>query len=169
VSETTFENLAGATFSPCRKYRTLLWRRWAPEKGTLLFVMLNPSTADEMKNDPTVERCQRRSVALGFGALEVVNLFALRATDPSHLYNHPAPVGSGEGVDNNRIIQEASLRAGMVICGWGQHGGLIGRGKFIASCMRQDGVKLHHLGLTKDGHPRHPLYVSYSKAPEVWL
>lgn len=79
----------GATFSECRRYRYRLWRYWDRSKPPLCFLMLNPSTADDLSNDPTVERCQRRALAMGFGGLEVVNIFAFRSTDPAALYSLP--------------------------------------------------------------------------------
>ncbi|MEH6402829.1 MAG: DUF1643 domain-containing protein, partial [Sneathiella sp.] len=83
---------SGAEFSDCNKYRYSLWRRW--DAGpTVSFLMLNPSTADGSSNDPTVERCHRRAVAMGFGALEVINIFGFRATDPKDLKKAKDPVG----------------------------------------------------------------------------
>lgn len=77
-----FEEFSGASFSECRKYRYLLWRVWDESKPAAVFLMLNPSTADDVDNDPTVERCQRRVHALGYGSLKVVNIFAYRSTIP---------------------------------------------------------------------------------------
>jgi hypothetical protein len=77
----------GATFSPCARYRYRLWRDWDATKPALTFVMLNPSTADEVTNDATIERCQRRAIEGGFGRLNVVNIFAYRSTDPDVLYS----------------------------------------------------------------------------------
>lgn len=155
---------AGATFSPCKQYRYKLWRQWDASLPCILFIMLNPSTATERQNDPTVERCQRRAEQMGFGTLGVCNLFAWRSTDPSVLPEVPDPIGP----DNDRAILEASSRAGMVVCGWGRDGALAGRGMAVRAMLQDAGVKLHALALTKDGNPGHPLYLSYSLKPFLW-
>ena len=82
-----------AVYSDCESYRYLLTRVWNPQGQKALFVMLNPSTATEVQNDPTVERCERRARALGFGAFRVTNIFAYRATDPKVMRAVPDPVG----------------------------------------------------------------------------
>ena len=84
-----------AVYSPCERYRYLLTRTWDRAGPKALFVMLNPSTATELQNDPTVERCERRARALGFGAFRVTNIFAFRATDPRVMRADPDPVGPG--------------------------------------------------------------------------
>lgn len=151
---------SGATFSPCGLYRYRLWRRWG-EGAPLLFVMLNPSIASATENDPTVERCQRRAANLGFPALEVVNLFARIATDPVDLASFDDPIGP----ENDTAILEAARGAGMIVCAWGVHGKLKGRGAVVAAMLRANGIPLYALGLTKDGMPRHPLYLPYHARP----
>src|ERR1051326_5628436 len=96
-----------ALFSPCGLFRYRLWRHWTPGMPPLVFVMLNPSTADAEKNDPTVERCERRAKAGGFGGGEVVNLFALRSTDPKALYSAADPIGP----ENDKVIATAAGRS----------------------------------------------------------
>jgi hypothetical protein len=152
-----------AQYSDCGTYRYLLTRRWGPGES-LLFVLLNPSTATEERNDPTVERCERRARMQGFGAFAVTNLFAWRATRPLDLRAAMDPVGP----DTDRVLTEAALAADRVICGWGMHGGLLGRGGAVAARLHAEGLSLWHLGLTRTGAPRHPLYVAYSRAPERW-
>lgn len=153
----------GAEFSPCREYRYRLWRIWDDRKPHALFVMLNPSTADERTNDPTVERCERRARAMGFGGLRVANLFALRSTDPSALYNHADPVGP----KNDKAIMRSAEVAGIVICAWGGHGMHMGRGEAVLAMLR--GVCApHYLHLNRDGTPKHPLYVGYDVQPKEW-
>ena len=93
----------GAVFTPCKRYRYRLWRTWDASKPPLVMVVLNPSIADVSRNDPTVERCQRRAMASGHGGLEVVNIFALVSTDPAALYTTADPVGP----ENNSAILDA--------------------------------------------------------------
>lgn len=98
---------SGAAFSPCRRYRYRLWRTWG-DAAPAVFVMLNPSTADEIENDPTVERCERRARAMGFGGLRVANIFSLRSTDPTALYTSDDPVGPEYWLDRyNRMTGAA--------------------------------------------------------------
>ncbi len=150
-----------AIFSKCKTYRYSLTRRWA-DGPIQTWIMLNPSTADEIVNDPTVERCQRRATSYGFGALEVVNIFALRSTDPKLLYGHSDPVGP----QNNDHLLSAARRSGQIVCGWGTHGGLNNRGQEIVKVLKD--FDLYALAFTKAGEPRHPLYIKYDIAPTLW-
>ncbi|SLN43345.1 DUF1643 domain-containing protein [Roseisalinus antarcticus] len=159
-----------AVYSPCENYRYLLTRTWDPDGARALFVMLNPSTATERQNDPTVERCERRARALGFGAFRVTNIFAWRATDPKALRQVADPVGPG---NDAALIESATrwIRPGTgdrIICAWGTHGALLDRSAAVATLLGAANGSLYHLGLTKDGHPRHPLYIGYSVQPEPW-
>lgn len=153
-----------ATYSPCLRYRYALTRVWEAAGTRVAFVMLNPSTATEAQNDPTVERCERRARALGHGAFRVCNIFAWRDTDPKAMRAADEPVGP----ENDAAILAAAAWAGRVVCAWGSHGAHLGRGPAVAALLARAEVPLFHLGLTRDGHPRHPLYVSYSQAPEPW-
>ena len=158
-----------AVYSPCERYRYLLTRTWAPGGARALFVMLNPSTATEYQNDPTVERCERRARALGFGAFRVTNIFAWRDTDPRGMRAAADPVGPG----NDAALAESArhwLRDGhdRAICAWGTHGAHLGRGATVEALLRGTGRPLWTLGLTKDGHPKHPLYIGYDRQPEPW-
>jgi len=152
-----------ALYSACQLYRYALTREWGAGQRAL-FVMLNPSTATEVQNDPTVERCERRARALGYGAFRVCNIFAYRATDPADMRAAPDPVGAG----NDAAISDGAAWADMVICAWGTHGAYLGRGAMVERLLRATGRPLAHLGLTKQGHPRHPLYVGYSVQPAPW-
>ena len=154
----------GATFSECGLYRYTLMRIWDSGRPCVVFLMLNPSTADAITNDPTVERCQRRAVRMGFGGLVVINLFAYRSTDPEALYGLDDPVGS----DNDQAILQSASSAGMVICAWGTHGALHGRGAAVRALLRDAGVTLHYLHLNADGSPAHPLYLPYDLQPSEW-
>lgn len=163
------EVVSSAVYSECERYRYALTREWEPGAPRLLYVMLNPSKATEAQNDPTIERCERRARALGFGAFRAANLFAWRETDPSMLRRTPDPVGP----DNDQIILssvEDWLRneADIVLCSWGVHGTLHGRSMTVARILAAGGRPLACLGTTKDGHPRHPLYIAYSTGLIAW-
>lgn len=152
---------SGAEFSACGKYRYDLWREWNPKQPTVLFVMLNPSTATETENDPTVERCQRRAVAMGFGRIHVANIFAWRSTDPEQLYYVSNPVGW----DNDQAIVKATLAAQLVICGWGQHGKHLNRGERVLELIRSTSATPFALKINADKTPAHPLYLGYNLKP----
>ena len=154
-----------AVYSDCERYRYLLTRTWDVDGPRALFVMLNPSTATERQNDPTVERCERRARALGFGSFRVCNIFAWRETDPILMRAAEDPVGPG----NDSAIVESCRWADRIVCAWGTHGAHLDRGPAVERLMRAaSATPLHHLGLTRDGHPRHPLYVSYATRPIPW-
>jgi hypothetical protein len=152
-----------AVYSDCERFRYVLTRVWGPGPQAL-FVMLNPSTATEVQNDPTVERCERRARALGFGAFRVANIFAFRATDPKVMRAEADPIGP----DNDNAIAEAAEWADRIICAWGNHGLHLDRGAEVTALLRRRHVSLFHLGLTGQGQPRHPLYVGYDRQPEPW-
>jgi hypothetical protein len=160
-----------ADLSPCGTYRYSLEREW---RGThdpknwewfdrdygqpkpCVFIMLNPSTADAEKDDPTIRRCVSFAKRWNYEALTVLNLFAFRATDPRALLalSHN---NSPEGSDNQRIIQMAIEHAGKIVCAWGAHGGHLGQDETVLGWIGDR--PRYALGLTKEGHPRHPLYV----------
>ena len=153
----------GAVFSNDRIYRYALWRAWSNQPQRVMNVlMLNPSTADETKNDPTVERCQVRAVQLGFQALIVTNLYALRSTDPKGLRDVPDPVG-GQATD--RYILEASLLSETVLCAWGNHTDPT-RASFVLKLITEHQPsqtnKLMCLAKNFTGQPAHPLYFPYA-------
>jgi hypothetical protein len=160
----TNHSFSTASYSDCETYRYDLTREWDAAGRRLVFVMLNPSKATELHNDPTVERCERRARALGFGAFRVTNIFAYRETDPRLLRKAAAPIGP----ENDATLQRAADWADQIIAAWGTHGAHLDRGPQVADFLRQGGRTLHMLGLTKDGHPRHPLYVAYSQQPQIW-
>ncbi len=153
-----------ALYSDCERYRYALTRIWEPKGQRALFIMLNPSTATEVQNDPTVERCERRARALGFGAFRVCNIFAWRDTDPRAMRAAAEPVGP----ENDAAIVTACDWADRIICAWGTHGAHLERGAAVTRLLRSAGLPLWHLGLSKAGHPKHPLYISYSKQPVEW-
>jgi len=154
-----------AVYSDCESYRYSLTRVWDTAGPRALFIMLNPSTATEIQNDPTIERCERRARVLGFGGFEAANIFAFRATDPRDMRAAADPVGP----DNDRLLLAGATCADTVIAAWGVHGAHLGQGIRVAERLRDAGVVLHQLGLTKDGHPRHPLYLPYAAQPALWV
>jgi hypothetical protein len=122
--------------------------------------MLNPSTADAEKLDPTVRRCVGFAERWGYGSLEVANLFAFRSTDPSELYRAEDPIGP----ENDRHIKDAVCASRSVIAAWGQHGRLRGRDEEVVELVT-DLADLHCLRRTKHGLPWHPLYLPGSLPP----
>lgn len=153
-----------AEYSPCLVWRYSLTRVWDASGPRLTFVMLNPSTATEVQNDPTVERCERRARALGFGAFRVCNIFAFRATDPKVMRAAADPVGPR----NDEALVEGAAWSGRVVCAWGAHGAHLGRGAAAERLLRASGAALFHLGLSRDGHPKHPLYIGYGVPLQPW-
>ena len=116
-----------ATFSDCRKYRYALSRTWNDKKKTILFIGLNPSTADEKIDDPTIRRCINYAQNWGYGSLLMVNLFAYRATLPTELKNVKNPIGN----DNDLHIIELSKKADLAVAAWGNEGSLLNRDKEV--------------------------------------
>ena len=153
-----------AVYSDCERYRYSLTRVWDHQADKVLFVMLNPSTATEVQNDPTVERCEQRARALGFGGFCVTNIFAWRDTDPRKMRAASEPIGP----ENDAAILEACDWCDQVIAAWGNHGAHLSRGLQVEALLRASGRVMLHLGLSKAGHPKHPLYIAYSQQPEVW-
>ena len=158
-----------AVYSDCEAYRYLLTRVWDDALPRALFVMLNPSTATEVQNDPTVERCERRARALGFGAFRVTNIFAYRATDPRAMRAMADPVGPENDAAILGSLDWAGGPADRIVCAWGTHGAHLGRGAAVERLLRESGRDLHHLGLTAAGAPKHPLYIGYAQPLQLWV
>lgn len=148
---------SSAEFSPSRAYRYALWRWWDRSKGYAFFIGLNPSTADETLDDPTIRRCKRFAADWGYGGLCMANLFALRATDPKVMQAHPRPVGP----DNDKWLKKLAREAGIAIAAWGCHGSHRNRDAVVLDMIPE----MQCLGLTKDGKPRHPLYLPANSTP----
>ncbi|MCQ8116141.1 DUF1643 domain-containing protein [Methylomonas rosea] len=146
-----------AVFSQCRTYRYLLTRRWDKRKYFAMFIGLNPSTADENNDDPTIRRCIQYAKDWGYGGLIMANLFAFRATDPSVMMKADNPIGP----DNDYWLRDATSRAGIVVAAWGVHGKLLERNMHVLNMV----PGLHYLRLTKNGHPGHPLYLPKKLTP----
>lgn len=137
-------------------YRYNLVRDWADEDGEgMLFIMLNPSTADAVEDDPTIRRCINFAKREGCEYIEVVNLFAFRATDPKDMKAAADPVGP----ENDLVIRQALADVEKVVCAWGAHGSFMARDKVVLDIIHQAGHVPMALGVTQAGLPRHPLYL----------
>lgn len=161
-----------ATFSADRLHRYTLTRViTTPMLSTgeplrrCLFVMLNPSTATDTVDDPTIRRCSRFAASWGYDRLMVCNLFSLRSTDPVALACDLAAEGDPE---NLTTILQVARDAHRIVCAWGAHGALRGRAAHVVAELRRDGHQLHALKLTKDGQPGHPLYLRSDLVPFEW-
>lgn len=149
-----------ATLSSCRTYRYALWRRWG-RGHYAMFIGLNPSTADEANDDPTIRRCVGFARAWGYDGLCMTNLFAFRATQPADMKKAVEPVGW----ENDHTLTTLARGAGVVVAAWGAHGTYKRRDQSVRLLVPD----LHYLRLTKDGHPAHPLYLPASLRPVVWV
>jgi hypothetical protein len=145
------------------KYRYLLLRSWDVYAQHVLFIMLNPSTADACQDDPTIRRCISFARQWRYGGIAVVNLFALRSTDPRELLRAVDPIGH----ENDAHIVRAVERSSLIVAAWGTRGALKGRDKQVIQLIQEIRKPLYCVGLTKDGHPRHPLYAR--RVPEPIL
>lgn len=150
---------SGVIFDPSVRYRYLLWREWQIYAPRIVFVMLNPSTADATRDDPTIRRCISFARRWSFGSLDVVNLFAYRATEPAMLAQVDDPVGP----DNEFHLKRAIMRADKIVLAWGNHGTL--REQHAVFERSFPGETFFCLGLTQAGHPKHPLYVPLGTIP----
>ncbi len=151
----------GATFDTSGLYRYHLWRAWGRGERRVAFIMLNPSTADGQRDDPTVRRCLGFARAWGYDALDVVNLFAYRTPRPADVRAAADPVGP----DNDRFLLDVTARAGLVVAAWGNHGAWLGRTDAVRHLLAD--VPLHCLALTGQGQPRHPLYARATLHPHL--
>jgi len=143
------------------KYRYGLWRHLNGHLGPVLFVMLNPSTADAEKDDPTIRRCIGYAKKWGHDRIFVGNLFAYRSTDPKKLKRVKDPVGSL----NNQHLLAMRDQSCLVIMAWGCNGSLLGRDNEVISLLQTDWIPIKALKITKQGHPSHPLYLKKDIKP----
>jgi len=151
---------------PKEEYRYRLTRTWDAKKPYAMWVLMNPSTATAKKDDPTVAKCRRFAEAWGYGGIAVANTFAYRCTDQKRLLEVTDPVGP----ENDAHIIEMAKNASIVVFAYGKpHRSLRSRGPALAKLLIEKArVKPHILGLTKDGTPRHPLYLKGTLTPIVW-
>ena len=159
----------GALISKCGVDRFRLWRVFdpLPGKGTVLFIMLNPSTADDKNDDPTICRCIAFARDWGYSRLEVVNLSPIRATSPKELRHVKGEWQSAEEIQNEAIIEWAIGKADLVVAAWGANVERCGL-EHMADRVTELCDELYVLGLTKHGHPRHPLYMPKDAKPTRW-
>lgn len=157
-----------AVISECGRYRYTLSRRtdcplrWIKHA---CWIMLNPSTADATIDDPTIRRVKAFSASWGFTNVTVVNLYALRATDPQELWTADVdPIGP----ENNQHILAAARAANQIICAWGKPGPEQTRPSQVRGMLEELAGDLYWLKLNKDGSPGHPLYLPKSLTPQLW-
>lgn len=139
-----------AVISRCEKYRYALRRTWDGTKPRVLFVGLNPSTADGVEDDPTLSRCIGYAKRWDYGGVLIGNLFALRSTDPSGLYKTDEPVGT----ENDHWLEALQSEAKLVVCAWGSMGGYMRRDEEVLQFLKEP----HCLVTLRDGRAGHPLY-----------
>lgn len=151
----------GAVISPCGHYRYILGRIFDPKIRLLGVILLNPSTADATKDDPTIRKCVTLARNWGFGGILVANLFAFRATDPRELMEAKDPVGP----ENNAWLEKVAERTSRILCGWGNHGVLAGRGEAVLKMLAGKKEKLVSVGVNMNGMPKHPLYARNDSKP----
>ena len=149
-----------ALFSKDRIYRYALWRVWDDTLPKVLFIGLNPSTADEIKDDPTIRRCIGYAKSWGYGGYIMGNIFGYRSTDPKKLRCIDDPIGP----DNNYWLKKLHKEASLTIGAWGNHGKLLNRGDEIIDLINN----LYCLKITKEGHPSHPLYLPARLMPIIF-
>ena len=152
-----------AELSSDRVYRYSLSRIWEPTKHPLAFIGLNPSTADETEDDPTIRRCMGFARDGGYGGVLMLNLFAFRSTKPKGLLDAEDPVGPR----NDAVLLRATDGLPVVVCAWGTNGVLLGR-DYIVRQLLASRDNLHYLRLTNSGHPGHPLYLPRELKPVPW-
>lgn len=158
---------SGAILSPDRVYRYHLWRAWDDCRPVMAFIMMNPSTADETEDDATIKRCIGFARREGCGGISVRNVFALRATNPNALLVHPDPFGP-ENEEHLLAAGRASIMTQLVVA-WGNRQG----GKRLDHYYKKASVILvgqspYCLGVTKNGEPRHPLYLANNTPLVRW-
>ncbi len=151
-----------AILSPCRTWRYTLERRWDDDLPIICFTLLNPARADERVDDATSRRGLSFARAWGFGTCIFVNLFAFRTKNPAEMKAAADPIGP----DNDRHILYWAGKADKLVLAWGTDGTFKNRDKQVLELLK--GYECYHLGLTKDGHPKHPLYLKADTQLEKW-
>ena len=152
-----FRSRTDAKFTPCRKYRYVLYRIWDKTKPLVMFIGLNPSKADETKDDPTINRCLNFAKSWGYGGIYVTNLFAYRTNIPKIMKDYDKPIGE----DNDKWINIISKSASLIIAAWGNDGVYLNRARVIEESISN----LKCIKKNKSGEPSHPLYLKSSLKP----
>lgn len=142
------------------EYRYSLWRIWDRDLAPVMFIGLNPSTADATLDDPTLVRCMGFARDWGYGGVYTTNLFAFRATDPRDMKRAAAPIGP----DNDRVISELAGKVEKVVAAWGNDGAWMDRAQAVRGLVPE----LHYLKMNRSGQPAHPLYLPKGLTPRTW-
>jgi hypothetical protein len=150
-----------ARFSECGQYRYRLTRVWDQNLPMVNWLMMNPSIANEERDDPTVAKCQRYARRWGKGGIIVTNCFALISTDPKALRTHESPIGPM----NNSQLLSAAMESSLVICAWGNPSSFMDRGQYVYNMLINQNVELHCLKINKNGESCHPLYLKEELDP----
>ena len=153
----------GAIFSSCKNYRYLLWRKLSDANLSLTFIMLNPSIADHRLNDNTVKKCMKYASKWGYGRLVIVNLFGYISTSPEELRTSQNPIGRY----NDFFIKQAVSASSFIVCAWGNNGKIRNRDLDVLALLNKYEKKVAVFGLTKQGRPMHPLYLSQMAKPKL--
>lgn len=156
MNNKTAEEISGASFSDCRQYRYALWRIWDESKPLVMFIGLNPSTASESSDDPTIRRVKSIAKNLGFGGVYMMNCFPLVSTDPSVLesFYDAGSIHDTKDIENMRWLLYVSKKCTEIIFAWGNFKEAEGRGQSLAGYFKN--AKALHIN--KNGSPKHPLY-----------
>ncbi|MEZ8990005.1 DUF1643 domain-containing protein [Vibrio sp. 10N.261.51.A3] len=149
-----------ARLSDCSTYRYELWRTWDESKPYAMFIGLNPSTADETEDDPTIRRCINFAKSWGYGGLCMANLFAYRATQPEDMKRATNPIGD----ENDETLTRLSKSAGVIVGAWGNDGVFLNRSEDVRALVPEINV----LKVNKSGEPAHPLYLKSTLTPIEW-
>lgn len=155
--------IKSAVIDSTEKYRYLLTRIWDEDLPPAVFIMLNPSTADAEVDDPTIKRCMNFAKTWNCGGIKVVNVFAYRATNPKELLKVQNPIG----IENEKYIREALINAGLIILAWGSSCTKLKKGYLKVKELLKNIELFYCLGITNDGFPKHPLYLSGTTMPKV--
>lgn len=166
----------GAVFSPCKNFRYSLWRIWeeGDTTGRCVFIGLNPSTATETDDDPTIRRCINFAKDWGYTSLFMLNAYAFRATNPKDMKkgrrfaDSPVVTSNPIGVENDESIVEVASQAGIVIAAWGGHCAKSRAKQVFHLVTKVAGQPLRCLGVNDDGSPKHPLYVKGETEPSIF-
>jgi len=156
---------AGAKFNEARTHRQRLWRMWDITKPWLYVVGMNPSTADETENDPTVERCHRRAQMLGYGGIVMLNMQDIIETDSRKLDKMPSEqrCTKENSLELELAVDDAAKGHADILCAWGKPGQKYGPVAWFTTRAARANVTLYCLKRNGDGSPAHPLYQPYSK------